>query len=70
MLFSARVTAAANPNLPEAPAPPGPRQKSYLIEATGERSAEVAAGQLALADLAQEGLRPAGALEVDLNPRG
>jgi hypothetical protein len=51
------------------PAEPGRREKSYTIEATGQHSAEVAAGQIALAELALEGLRPAGALQVDLSRR-
>lgn len=69
MLFTARVTANTNQALSHVPAEPGRREKSYTIEATGRHSAEVAAGQIALAELASEGLRPAGTLEVDLSRR-
>jgi hypothetical protein len=70
MLFSARVTASTSRALPDTSPAPGRREKSYLIEATGKHSAEVAAGQLALAELATEGLRPAGTLEIALDSGG
>lgn len=70
MLYTARVSASTSQTLPDSAAPPGARERNYLIQATGPRAAEVAASQLALADLALEGLKPAGALEVDLNRRG
>ncbi len=69
MLFTARVTTNTSPALSHVPVKPGRRERSYTIEATGQHSAEVAAGQIAMTELASEGLRPTGALEVDLSRR-